>query len=695
MTKKTRKRSWPAPLLMALAGALATVIALAASPGVTQAHDADDHAAACAEMTDAQRDLHDTLVGLVGGDTCAEPGDGNGNGGQNGDGNGDGNGNGGTPPGNGGTATCVFPNAPMNLEVQTLDNNPELSWDPPSLEVANAPAGTTYQVEGYVLSRTTYQNVPGSAAADLTSMAIEDIAGDAVSYRDQGLPYSSYVKYRIKARVKCTAEDGAVANDDSPWSDEVTTTLSSSGGLFLERATRPDAPQLLDAMFVPNHPDNMCRGADLVTLTWAAPENAGREAPELTGDGQYVGGNYTGGDNASRIITGEDATIKRYEVERRVVGSGLDWTLLGSVDPSQDLEYDDTSVIFGTSYQYRVTVVNSADLTNNDTEIESIPAKVAEPAAPAEPTSLVAVVLTDQNRNIELQWDPPAEAQDEAVVDRLFYEIRRRAESDSAADWTTLETIQHEPAVGADGANDLNVVRTQEFTDDYEVALKPTERGEVLTYQVRAVIRHADDPCVQNESDWLEADSDAAAPNIPGIPAAPVVSATTDTSITLSWTAPTTTGGVAITGYRLERKDGDVFTPIFIGDGTSHTDMGLVPSTMYEYRVSATNQHGDSQPSETVTATTTAKPLEVGAPDITDFSAGDGSVTVTWTDGANAVGHLVLLLDGGFEQVAMNAAPTGNTVTFDGLAPDTYTVVVVSYASADDYVYKTETGTVQ
>ena len=60
MTHKARKHIWPGGLVMAIAvaGVLAVFAVLATSPSVTVAHVADDHADACANMTDDERAEH-------------------------------------------------------------------------------------------------------------------------------------------------------------------------------------------------------------------------------------------------------------------------------------------------------------------------------------------------------------------------------------------------------------------------------------------------------------------------------------------------------------------------------------------------------------------------------------------------------------------------------------------------------------
>ena len=89
------------------------------------------------------------------------------------------------------------------------------------------------------------------------------------------------------------------------------------------------------------------------------------------------------------------------------------------------------------------------------------------------------------------------------------------------------------------------------------------------------------------------------------------LTATTASSsvINLSWTAPASNGGSAITGYMVERSadGGTSWTTIAGNTGTTATtyaDSGLQPNTNYTYRVSAINAVGVSDPSVTASSTT-------------------------------------------------------------------------------------------
>ncbi|MDE2591969.1 MAG: fibronectin type III domain-containing protein [Actinomycetales bacterium] len=92
---------------------------------------------------------------------------------------------------------------------------------------------------------------------------------------------------------------------------------------------------------------------------------------------------------------------------------------------------------------------------------------------------------------------------------------------------------------------------------------------------------------------------------VPDAPTAVTVSGITQTSATVSWTAPANTGGAAITGYTVEYRASatSAWTPI-AATGTSSTITGLTATTVYQVQVSAVNSAGTSTPSPIASFTT-------------------------------------------------------------------------------------------
>lgn len=78
------------------------------------------------------------------------------------------------------------------------------------------------------------------------------------------------------------------------------------------------------------------------------------------------------------------------------------------------------------------------------------------------------------------------------------------------------------------------------------------------------------------------------------------------TGVALAWTAPATTGGSPVTGYRIERSvTGGAFTTLVADTGspaTTHTDTTVTAGQSYSYRVAAITAAGAGNPSAPATA---------------------------------------------------------------------------------------------
>jgi len=91
---------------------------------------------------------------------------------------------------------------------------------------------------------------------------------------------------------------------------------------------------------------------------------------------------------------------------------------------------------------------------------------------------------------------------------------------------------------------------------------------------------------------------------LPGTPGTPTFSGVTGNSMTVSWTASS-----GATSYKIERCTGTSCTPTQIASGvtaTSYLDSGLSASTVYTYRIRATDAGGDSGYSGMASQTTTS-----------------------------------------------------------------------------------------
>ncbi|WP_148570689.1 fibronectin type III domain-containing protein [Nocardioides caldifontis] len=138
----------------------------------------------------------------------------------------------------------------------------------------------------------------------------------------------------------------------------------------------------------------------------------------------------------------------------------------------------------------------------------------------------------------------------------------------------------------------------------------------------------------------------------PGTPTSVTVRSTAGGTATLSWAPPTTTGGSAITGYRVSR-DGGWFDSVLPWATTvsastrSLTFRNLSPGEYYTFSVAATNRTGTGSPSS-VSAFPVAPP---SAPRIGTASAGTAgrpiTATVRWSPtsgGSSVTGYVVRAL---------------------------------------------------
>ena len=191
---------------------------------------------------------------------------------------------------------------------------------------------------------------------------------------------------------------------------------------------------------------------------------------------------------------------------------------------------------------------------------------------------------------------------------------------------------------------------------------------------------------------------DTAAPSVPGNLA---VSGVTSSSISLSWSASTDTGGSGLAGYRIYR-DGSA-TPLASVTGTSFTDGGLAAQSSHSYQVSAYDGAGnESAVAGPVTGTTlAAAPADGTAPSVPGTLAVSGvtssSISLSWsastdTGGSGLAGYRIYK-DGSATPLT---SVTGTSFTDGGLAAQSshsYQVSAYDGAGNESAVAGAVTGT--
>ena len=122
----------------------------------------------------------------------------------------------------------------------------------------------------------------------------------------------------------------------------------------------------------------------------------------------------------------------------------------------------------------------------------------------------------------------------------------------------------------------------------------------------------------------------------PGAPTGLSATARGSDEINLSWTAPDSTGGSDITGYKIESSSdaGSNWSNLVADTGNTNTayqHAGLSPGDTRHYRVSAINSVGTSAPSNTANATT-ATVTDTTAPTVTSITRQDPTSSPTKSD---------------------------------------------------------------
>jgi hypothetical protein len=124
----------------------------------------------------------------------------------------------------------------------------------------------------------------------------------------------------------------------------------------------------------------------------------------------------------------------------------------------------------------------------------------------------------------------------------------------------------------------------------------------------------------------------AAAATVPGAPTGLGATAG-NTTVALSWSAPLSNGGSAITGYNVfegTSPGGEALTPVnsSLISGTTYTATGLTNGTKYYFTVKAVNAVGSSAASNEASATPATVP---GAPTGLGATAGNTTVALSWS----------------------------------------------------------------
>jgi chitodextrinase len=295
--------------------------------------------------------------------------------------------------------------------------------------------------------------------------------------------------------------------------------------------------------------------------------------------------------------------------------------------------FNDTGLTSGTSYSYQVqakdTAGNLSGFSNTSTTVTQTP-----PTSPGTPT--LTVVSATQ---INLSWTAST-----STVGLANYIVQRCAGAN----------CNNFAQVGTPGGTTLNDTGLTAGTSySYQVQAKDTS-GNLSAFS------------------GIASASTQTPPTTPGIPTLTVVSAT---QINLSWTASTSTVGLA--NYIVQRCQGascNNFAQVGTPGGTTFNDTGLTAGTSYSYQVQAKDTSGNlSAFSSVATASTQTPPTAPGTPTLTVGS--NTQINLSWTASTSTVGLANYIVQrcqgGGCSNFAQVGTPAGTTFNDTGLTAST------------------------
>lgn len=279
----------------------------------------------------------------------------------------------------------------------------------------------------------------------------------------------------------------------------------------------------------------------------------------------------------------EALTSWRFE-EERIVHQAWDWGDGLTAERASSVPYRPTHA-YASPGDYVVTL--RVRIATGETFTDTVTVRVLGPATP--PPAPVAV---QGNGEVRVSWRAPSS---DGGMDIIRYALYR---GDAEGELTLHANVTGSPHVDTLGVD-----------------------GALRWYAVAAVTADGEGPR-----------SLAARAQLGRAPDAPVglAARASPGAVDLSWTPPLFDGGLAVTGYVVERGDenGTAFEPIAtLGNVTRHRDAAVTNGETYTYRVRAINSLGESAPSTSAQASPVSLPP---APDNVRVLAGDRRATIAW-----------------------------------------------------------------
>lgn len=350
------------------------------------------------------------------------------------------------------------------------------------------------------------------------------------------------------------------------------------------------------------------------------------------------------------------ATITDYQIQVSVAGGSYS-TITKSA--STTTSYTATGLTNGTAYTFRVATVNSEGASAYATSSSVTPQTV-----PLAPTNVIA---TPNNAYATVRWTAPSDSGGSVITDYIVqYSV------DGGSTWTTF----------SDGTSTVLQTNVTSLTN-----------GTAYQFRVAAV-------SAVGTGNYSTPSTAVTPVGPPGAPTGALVSGG-NTQMFTNWTAPSTDGGSAITGYVLQYRRSTVTyydTYGTVGNVLEYTISGLTNGLPYVFRVAAVNAVGTGDYSaESASVVVGQVPAAVATPSVSNAYANsltDTTLTLSWTApnsyGSRITDYLIQYgtSSSGPWTLYADGTSTGTTATITGLAPTTtyyFRVAAVSTVGAGPY----------
>lgn len=336
------------------------------------------------------------------------------------------------------------------------------------------------------------------------------------------------------------------------------------------------------------------------------------------------------------------------------VGSITDWVVQYSTNNSTWTTFSDgvstttsatvTGLTNGTLYYFRVAALNPATTGTYSSSASATPRTT--------PNAPIFTTLTPGNTQIVVSWSAPANG-GSAITD---YDLQYS--SNSGSTWTAWA------ANTTSTATSVTVTGLTNGTSYVFRVLAKNAAGSSANSSTSA----ASIPCV-----------------VPTAPGQPILTAG-DRQISVTWTAPTSNGGRAITDYVIERYPNTAGAAVWgvFADGvsasTTYINTGLTNGTAYYYRVSAVNPAGTGPVS---TQSMWIRPVgPTVAPTSVVGTAGNTQVQLAWTAPATNGGTIS-------DYTIQYSSNNGSTwTTFSDTVSATASVTVTGLTNGTAYLFR-------